>query len=195
METPPGEITVLLHDLANGSREAEEKLLPLVFRELRRRAASAIRREPSDPLLQATALVDDVYMSLARQQRVDWKSRDHFFAVAALVMKHMLIDQQGRRMKAAKRWHERAELRDDIAAPAQPAEMFLALERGVEQLSILNPRACRVLKLVRIVGMTEEEAAAAVGISVRTVKRDLPAATRWLRAYMSNGKSGEVAAS
>ncbi len=185
-----GEITRLLTQWQDGSQAALDKLLPLVYDELRRIAGGYMRREPSDPMLQTTALVHEAYLRLVEQRDVRWQTRAHFFAVAAQVMRRILVDYaRGRRR--AKRGGGATELSiSDVAIISnERAEEVLAVNSALESLTAIDPRKSRVFELRYFGGMSVEEAAAALQISPATVARDWRMAKAWLRREMSAGLS------
>ncbi len=186
-ESPPGEITRLLGELKSGRREAADVLMPLVYRELRQLAASHMRRERSDHTLQATALVNEVYLRLVRQQHVDWKNRAHFFGVAAGLMRRILVDH-ARAHRAVRRGGgaQMLQLNEAIAFDESQSEDLVALDDALSRLETWDPRQSRIVELLFFGGLTQEEAAEVLGISVRTVKRDWSVARAWLYGEMND---------
>ena len=180
MGVPPGEITQLLVKAKNGDRKAESELVPLVYDELRRLARRYMRHERPDHTLQATALVHEAYLKLI-DQRESWQNRAHFFGVAAQVMRRFLVDH-ARAKLAQKRGGSREEISLDAALAFSPAQsdQFLALDEALERLSRLDPRQGRIVELKFFGGLTDEEVAEVLAISIRTVKRDWSVARAWL---------------
>ncbi|MDM7914057.1 MAG: sigma-70 family RNA polymerase sigma factor [Candidatus Eisenbacteria bacterium] len=168
------ELTRLLQDAASGDRGAYDRLLPLVYEELRRAARRQLARERAGHTLQTTALVHEAYLRLAAGAPPDWKDRSHFLGIAARVMRRVLVDH-GRRRAAVKRGGDpiRTEL-GEVAeeGPAIPIEELLALEEAIEQLRAVEERLARVVELRFFLGMSEEEIAHVLGVSARTVERD-----------------------
>ncbi len=182
MDTPPGDVTRLLSELKLGNREAEDRLIPLVYRELRKIAAVYLRREHSHHTLQPTALVHEAYLRLTKMSEVDWQSRSHFFAVSATVMRRILVDHA-----RACRTHKRGRASWDAVSIDQAllpsperAPEILALDEALGRLSALDPRQSKIVELRFFAGMTEEEAGEVLGVSARTVKRDWRIAKAWL---------------
>lgn len=181
MQTAPGEVTRLLYELKRGNREAEAQLIPLVYRELRRIAATYLRRENPQHTLQPTALVHEAWLRLAKLPEMDWQSRSHFFAVCATVMRRILVDH-ARASHARKRgdsWNS-VTIDEAILPSPERAPEILALDEALDRLSALDARQAKIVELRFFAGMTEEEAGAALRISARTVKRDWRIAKAWL---------------
>jgi RNA polymerase sigma factor (TIGR02999 family) len=182
MATPsPADITGLLDDWGRGDPHALDRLVPLVYGELRRVAARQLRREREGHSLQPTALVHEAYLRLVDQRQVHWQSRAHFFAVSAQVMRRILVDH-ARRRKAAKRGDdvERVSLAQDIAAPASDAISVLALDRALERLETADPGLARIVELRAFGGLTVDEVAHVLKVSPSTAKRDWRTAKAWL---------------
>jgi len=175
-----GEVTALLRDWSGGDQRALERLLPLVYGELRKLAASYMRRERSDHTLQPTALVHEAYLRLVDQRAVDWRNRAHFFGIAARMMRRILVDH-ARRRQAAKR--DGAAYRISGSADSDEAERdpdLLALDVALDGLEALDPRQARIIELRFFGGLTVEETAEVAGISTATVKREWQTARAWL---------------
>ncbi len=180
METP-GDVTQLLVELKQGNRQAEERLIPLVYSELRRIAAIHLRREAPNHSFQPTALVHEAYLRLTRIQQIDWQSRSHFFAVSATLMRRILVDH-ARANLAGKRgegW-DPVSLNDAIFPAPNRAPEILALDLALLELAKLDERQSKIVEMRFFAGMSEEEAANVLGISTRTVKRDWRIAKAWL---------------
>ena len=172
-------LTELLSNLDPDDSHAAEKILPIVYDELRALAARKLVQEKPGQTLQATALVHEAYLKLVKVDR--WESRRHFFAVAADAMRNILIDQ-ARRKTAKKRGGdlERRELDFcDLRAPEKPEEL-LALNAAIDELTKTNEKAATIVKLRFFVGMTIAEAADAIGISPRSANRLWDSARSWL---------------
>jgi RNA polymerase sigma factor (TIGR02999 family) len=176
-----GEVTQILVELRRGNREAEGRLIPLVYTELRRIAANHLRREAAAHSLQPTALVHEAYLRLVRIQEVDWQSRSHFFAVSATLMRRILVDH-ARAHQARKRGDGFDPILFDEALMPGPerAPEILALDDALERLAKLDERQAKIVEMRFFAGMSEEEAGEALGISSRTVKRDWRVAKAWL---------------
>jgi RNA polymerase sigma factor (TIGR02999 family) len=181
MGISPGEVTNLLIQLKNGNRDAQSRLIPLVYAELRRLAAVYMRRERSGHTLQATALVHEAYLRLAGQDGISWQNRAHFFGVAANIMRRILVDH-ARAKQAKKRGGLDQKVSFDEAVLVQPEapQQFLALDEALERLAKRDPRESRIVELRFFGGLSDEETAEVLGISVRTVKRDWKVARAWL---------------
>ncbi len=185
------DVTQLLANWSKGDLEAREEVLPLVYDELRRLAASYLRRERGDHTLQATALVHEAYMRLAGQEKVNWESRHHFFGAAARLMRRILVDYaRGHRAEKRGSGREKVALTEAIAmSREQPAEL-LALDESLTRLAELDPQQGRVVELRIFGGLSMEETAALLGISTATVKRDWAHAKVWLYREIHKGEEG-----
>jgi RNA polymerase sigma factor (TIGR02999 family) len=180
-----GEITSLLAAIGSGDPSAEANLAVLVYEEFRAVARRYMRRERPDHTLQPTALVHEAYLRLMHGYSADWQSRAHFFAAASTVMRRILVDH-ARQRAAAKRpgGKQRVEL-DDLMASASPRiEQLLILDEALDRLAGWDRRQARLVEMLYFGGLTEIEAAEALGVSVRTVKRDWSAARAWLQAQL-----------
>ena len=177
---PRGEVTELLIDWSAGDASALDRLVPLVYDELRRVARARLRKEAPGHVLQTTALVNEAYLRLVDQQQVRWQNRAHFFAIASRMMRRILIDH-ARRKAAAKRGAaaEPVTLSD---VPGQPEKGIdvLALDEALGRLAQLDERQSRVVELRYFGGLTEEETAEVLDVSVRTVRREWTIAKAWL---------------
>ena len=181
MEGNSAEITQLLLAWRNGEPQALENLMPLVLRELKKIARNFMRGQRVGHTLQTTALVNEAYMRLVDSNRVNWQDRSHFFAISAQLMRRVLVDI-ARRKNSAKRGGERVQvsLADDVKAAPQKETDVVALDEALERLADLNPRHSRIVELKYFGGLTEEEIAETLDISVRTVRRDWNVARAWL---------------
>jgi RNA polymerase sigma-70 factor (ECF subfamily) len=182
------EITRLLADWSKGDQAALDKLLPLVYDELHRLARSYMRRERPDHTLQTTALVHEAYLRLVGEQNARWQTRVHFFAAAAQVMRHILVDHARGRLRA-KRGDGMPEVSlDDVAIISEErADALLAVNDALISLTALDPRKSRVFELRYFGGMSVDEAAEALQVSPATVARDWRMAKAWLRREMVTG--------
>jgi len=181
----PGEVTALLAAWRGGDAGALDKLIPIVYDDLRRVAGRYMQSEESGHTLQTTALVHEAYLRLIREQDRTWESRAHFFAVAAQIMRNLLVDH-ARMATRAKRGGEATELSLEEApqlSSAEPAVM-LALDEALQRLTEIDPRAGRIVELRYFVGLTNDEVANVIGISEKTVIRDWNTAKVWLRAEL-----------
>lgn len=173
-------ITRLLRRMSSGEKDAFDQLVPLVYDQLRRLASRCVSSERSDHTLRATALVHEAYIRLA-DAGGDWKDRVHFYAVAARVMRHILVDyaRAGKRQKRGEGL-EHIALDEAILVSSQPAQDLSALDDSLNRLAAHDPRKSQVIELLFFGGLTYEEAAAVLGISAATVHRELRMAKAWL---------------
>jgi RNA polymerase sigma factor (TIGR02999 family) len=170
--------------------ESAEELFVLVYNELRQVARAYMRRERADHTLQATALLNEAYLRLFEGQQFQWKNRKHLFCTVARSMRRILMDHA--RKRGAGRHggaFERIPLGDQGPAIFQDLPLFLALGEALDRLAQLNPRQAQVVELHSIAGLTEEEAAEVLEVSVRTVKNDWRFAKAWLKTEIG-GPSG-----
>jgi len=183
---PQEQVTQLLVDWRGGDSSAYEKLIPLVEPELRRLAHHYMSREQPGHTLQTTALIDDAYLQLADKTHPQWQDRAHFFAVAALLMRRIMVDH-ARQRKAAKRGGGTARLKlDEAAAVIQTrADELLALDEALEKLATFDRRKAQVVEMRYFGGLKMEEIADVLKIHVNTVTRDWTAARAWLFAALS----------
>ena len=195
MSSTPIDVTLLLKELSNGNQQALAELVPVVYDELRRLAAYYLRRERSDHTLQATALVHEAYLRLVDQRHVDWKNRNHFFGVAAQLMRRVLL-MHAREHRAAKRGSGAQKVSLDetaILSPAQSDELVY-LDELLTRLAALDPQQARVVEYRFFAGLSVEETAELMNISTATVKRDWAMAKAWLAREMGRQR-GDAAAS
>ena len=180
------DLTGLLVSWRQGDTAALERLIPLVYEELRRVARHHIQREPPGHALQATALVHEVYLRLVDVERLTLNGRTHFFAVAARLMRQVLVDH-ARRQRADKRGGGDTMLRlDEVSPAAQPSSVdVLALDEALEALSSIDGRQCRVVELRFFAGLSIDETAEALEISPATVEREWALAKAWLYRRLS----------
>jgi RNA polymerase sigma factor (TIGR02999 family) len=179
----PGEVTVWLHRLREGDVAALDRIVAVLYDELRAVARARLRAERPDHTLSPTALVNEVYLRLLGQRRIDAAGRAEFFAVAARTMRRVLVDA-ARTRKRLKRGgdQERVPLEDvDAALSIREADELLALEAALERLAASDPRAAEVVEKRFFAGLTLEETAASLGVSTKTIQRDWLAARAWLR--------------
>ncbi len=182
----PQEITRLLIDWSNGDKAALDQLIPLVHHELHRLARHYMNRENSGHTLQTSALLNEAYVRLIDQQSVPWQNRDHFYAVAAQVMRHILIDHARRRLYA-KRGGGAIKVPLDEAATLsdQRATELVALDDALKTLAAFDPRKSRIIELRFFAGLSIEETAETMRISPITVTREWRVAKAWLRREMN----------
>ena len=180
MTSDDGEVTQLLKAMKSGDPSAMERLLPLVYSELHRLAASYMRRERQDHTLQPTALINEAYLRLTRGH-LDWQNREHFIGVAANTMRRVLVDH-ARAHKARRRGGElsRVELEEGLAISEKQTEEILALDEALNKLTEAKPRQARVVELRYFGGLSVEQIAAVLEIAPRSVKREWALARIWL---------------
>jgi RNA polymerase sigma factor (TIGR02999 family) len=175
------ETTELLNRVARGDRQAEEALLPLIYLELRQIAAHHLRQERPDHTLQATALVHEAYLRMTGLTGIDWKSRTHYFGVAAQVMRHILVDYaRGRRSDKRGGGHAHLPLEAGLAVSDKQCVQIAQLDDALERLQRLNPRQAKVVELRFFAGLKEDEIADLLTVSERTVRRDWTIARAWI---------------
>ena len=181
---PDDAVTRLLIDLSAGDRDAADRLLPLVYAELQRLAHARLQHERDGHTLATVDLVHEAYLRLVDVTRVDWRDRSHFFAVAATVMRRLLVDW-ARARAADKRGGGQAALpldalaADGVAAAPRP-EVLVALDEALGRLALRSERQARVVECRYFAGLSIEETAAVVGVSPTTVKDDWRLARAWL---------------
>lgn len=180
------DVTALLGNWAQGDREALNRLLPLVYQELRSLAARYLRRERPGHTLQPTALLHEAYLRLRDQERVRWQNRAHFFAVAAQMMRRVLVDH-ARGKRAAKRSRSDLRVSLDPAALAPDERDFdiVALDKALAELEGIDPRQSLIVELRYFGGLTIEETAEVLDVSLRAVKDDWNLAKAWLYLHVS----------
>lgn len=181
-----GEVTELLAELRRGRKDALERLLPMVYQELRRIAGAQMRNERAGHTLQPTALVHELYFRLVDQSRTDWQNRAQFFAISAQLMRRLLVDHV-RRRQASKRGIP-VRLDEEIferSPGANQAEEILVVDDVLNRLSELDPRQARVVELRYFGGLSVEETAEVLGIAARTVKLDWAMAKGWMQSQLS----------
>ena len=179
--TSPEDVTKLLVDWGNGDGAALEKLMPLVYDELRRLAARYLQKERPDHTIQATALVHEAYMRLVDQREVRWQNRSHFFAIAAQMMRRVLVNyavaQQAEKRGGKKIKISLADLAD---LPDEKNLEIVALNAALDKLAAMDERKSRLVELRFFGGLTMEETAEVMGVSLATAKRDWTMARAWL---------------
>lgn len=181
------EITRMLHEWSEGNREALEELMPLVYTELHKQAARYLRRERQNHTLQTTALIHETYIKLVDQREVNWENRTHFFAIAANLMRRILVD------------HARAKHRDKrggdaLTLPLEAAALvinneknidLIALDQALDRLADFDEQQARIVELRYFSGLTLEETAAALNISRSTVAEDWAMAKAWMHRELT----------
>ena len=189
-QLPSQSVHELLAKWNAGDQQALEALVPLVYRELHGLAHHYLRGERSGHTLQTTALIHEAYLRLVKQGPFHTKNRMHFVAVAATLMRQMLVDH-GRRYRAAKRGADcRVKLDDDIDPVKSQDIDVLVLDDALNQLAQRDPQQSRIVELRFFAGLTVEETATVLDISAATVKRDWSMARAWLSRQMKRGEGG-----
>lgn len=180
-------VTALLREWTGGSSAAMDELLPFVYDELRRRAARYLRRERINHTLQTTALVHEAYLKLVDQERVEWKDRGHFFAIAAQVMRRILVDH-AKHKNREKRGGRGEDLRLDAAANVAAVESNVdiqALDEALSRLATFDPQQARLVELRYFAGLSLEETADAMNVSRATAAREWQVAKAWLHRELT----------
>jgi len=186
MDDSDSEITELLGLWKNGRRDALDRLTPLVYREMKLIAQRFLRNERRDHTLQPTALIHEAYIRLADQSMPAWQNRAHFFGVAAHIMRQILVDL-ARKRRSAKRGGGQMVHVDLELSPAvkQPPVDVIDLDEALKRLAEVDERKSRVIELRYFGGLSREETAAALGLTLATVKRDLLLGEAWLRRELN----------
>jgi len=183
-----GAVSRLLQAWGRGDLQSRDDLMPVVYRELRRRAGAYLRRERQDHTLQPTALVHEAYMRLVGQERVAWQNRAHFFAIASQTMRRILVDY-ARQHEAAKRPGAGVQVMlDDRIGAAHPRTCdFVALDQALVELTRIDPRQGQIVELRYFGGLSEREVGEVLSISRATVTREWQTARAWLYRRMTTG--------
>jgi RNA polymerase sigma factor (TIGR02999 family) len=191
MEPSPREITQMLIAWSRGDREALDNLMPVVYAELRRQAARHLRRERAGHTLQTTDLIHEAYLRLVDQKNVQWQNRAHFFAVAARLMRHILVDHARRRHRAKRGGSGIAlPLEEGLAVAAGKSDVdLLELDEALTRLAAFDDRQGQIVELRCFSGLSIEETATVLGVSLTTVKDDFNIAKAWLRREIGRGKA------
>lgn len=181
MAVSQGDVTLLLNQLAGGDQDAAAKLIPLIYDELRRLAVRRLRHERQDHTLQATALVHEAYLKLAGQSDVKWQNRTQFFAVASQAMRRILVDYARARQRTKRGGEQlKVALEEVCVVSLRPSDELLAVDESLARLEKLDARQARIVELRYFGGLTLEETAEVIGISTKTVMRELNVAKAWL---------------
>jgi len=185
------EVTAILNDWSGGDIKAPERLMPFVYDELRRLARAFLSREREGHTLQPTALVNEAYIRLVDQTRVNWQNRAHFYSIASSMMRRVLIDH-ARAHAAEKRGGGAIRLSiDDVQVPLeQRAADFVALDEALKRLAQFDERKSKVVEMRFFGGLNDEEIAEVLGVTTRTVLRDWKKARLWLYRELSTSEAG-----
>jgi RNA polymerase sigma-70 factor, ECF subfamily len=192
MEPASTDVTSLLKRYSNGDQEALVDLIPQIYDELRRLASSYLRAERLDHTLQTTALVHEAYLRLVDQKQVEWNNRNHFFGVAAQMMRRILVDH-ARKHVSLKRGGSFARISLEQAAVfsrERPRELIV-VDELLKRLASLDPQGCRIVELRFFAGLSLEETAEVTGLSTAKVRREWSATKAWLMREMSRSSSNE----
>jgi RNA polymerase sigma factor (TIGR02999 family) len=183
----PKDVTQLLLAWNGGDRAALDRLIPLVYEELRRAARRYMRRERTGHTLQTTALVNEVYMRLIDAENVRWQDRAHFFAISAQLMRRVLVDSARRRQQLKRGGALQQVTLDEALMIASDRDLDLvALDEALNALASLDQRQSQVVEMRFFGGLTEDEIAEVLGVSPRTVRNDWTVAKAWLLRELSN---------
>jgi len=183
-----GRISHLLQQWAGGDAQAREDLVPLVYQELRKRAAACLRRERRDHTLQPTALVNEAYLRLMGQERVAWINRAQFFGVAAQAMRRILVDHARERQAAKRAGGFRVTLDEGLRmVPPLDCELLM-LDSVLEELAVIDARQARIVEMKYFGGLSEEEVAAILSLSRATITREWQSARAWLYRRLTVGR-------
>ena len=198
MEEPrnPAHVTRLLQEWQSGNQDAFDRLVPVVYNELRALASRQLTREWRHDRLQITAVVNEAYLRLFDQREVDWQNRGHFFAIAAQIMRRILIDH-ARHQTRQKRGGTAVSvgLDEALTVPAPPTDAVdtLDLDRALSKLETIDPDQARIIELRFFGGLTIEETASALSVSPATIKREWAVAKGWLYRELTNGQPADPA--
>jgi len=182
MAAPVKNVTQMLVDWSNGHPEALDQLMPLVYDELRRLARHHLRRERPDHTLQPTALVHEAYLRLVEQKNLRWQSRAQFFGIAARLIRQILVQHartHGRRKRGGDA--DKVSLEEAVGLTDEPPVALVALDDALIGLAAIDPQQSRIVELRFFGGLTEEEVAEVLGVSLRTVEREWRIAKAWVQ--------------
>lgn len=179
------EVTELLQRMHAGERQALDEVIPLVYDELKKLAAAHLRREPAVNQLQATALVHEAFLRLAQSRHPSYENRSHFYGIASRLMRQILVDAARARAAQKRGAAEEITLADVADRRQQPDGALLALDDALDRLGCANPLKVQLIEMRFFGGMTAEESAEALSLSVHVVRRELRLAQAWLRREMA----------
>lgn len=185
----PADLEKAVSETLSGRVESPQELVQRVYAELRQLARAYMRRERADHTLQATALVNEAYLRVFEGEPFHWENRQHLFCTLARSMRRVLVDH-GRRHRAERHGgdFQKIGLEDHDAAIHSDLTQLLALNEALDRLAKLNPRQAQVVELHSLAGLTEEEVAEVLGVSLKTIKNDWRFAKAWLKKEMSSGE-------
>ncbi len=181
------DVAETLAEVARGRHGAADRLMPLVYEQMRGLAGSLLNQESPGNTLQPTALVNETYLRMADQTRVDWRGKTHFFAIGAKMMRRILVDhaRSKKRLKRGGAMH-RIPLSDDLRVTSRDDEDVLAVEAALTKLAELDPRQAQIVELRFFGGLTVEEVAEVLNVSKRTVESEWTMVRAWLRRELSD---------
>lgn len=184
------EATQILAAITDGDRSSADRLMEIVYDDLRALAASYLGAETRSNTLQPTAVVHEAFMKLVDQDNVDWRGRSHFFAVGATTMRHILVDH-ARRRSADKRGggRQRIALNEELTVSPQQDEDVLAVDEALTTLAEIDPQRAQIVELRFFGGLTNDEVAGVLGISRRAVQKKWAGTRVWLRRHLSAGEA------
>ncbi|QQS47563.1 MAG: sigma-70 family RNA polymerase sigma factor [Acidobacteriota bacterium] len=186
------DITQLLLAWGEGDQAALERLMPLVYEEMRKIARRYMVRQRPDHTLQTTALVNEAYLRLIDSSKVKWQNRAHFFAISAQLMRRILVDFARARMNQKRGGGvQKVVLDEALTISAEPSEELVALDDAMNELAAIDKRQSQIVELRYFGGLTEEETAEVLDISTRTVRRDWSLARAWLYRQLNQDKSDD----
>lgn len=186
MDSEPAHVTQMLNRAGSGDSAALQDLLPLVYDELRGLARAGMARERADHTLQPTALAHEVFLKLVDQSAVQWQGRAHFFALAARAIRRVLVDHARGKQRAKRGGRVRRAALAEVGAPAAVSELEIVdLDDALAALAELDQRQARIAEMHVFGGLTLEEAAEVVGVSLRTAAADWRMAKAWLRRELA----------
>ena len=186
MQTPPPhEITPLLLRWSRGEQDALDQLMPIVYEELRKLAQSYLRRERPDHTLQPTALINEAYLRLVKQDFPEWQSRRHFYGVAAQLMRQILVEYARTRAADKRGGGQKFALDEALTFSDEKAGELIALDDALVALSKFDERKVRIIELRYFGGLSLEETAAEIGVSIATIGHEMRLARAWLRREMN----------
>jgi RNA polymerase sigma factor (TIGR02999 family) len=179
------DVTKLLRDWTGGDRSALDRLLPVVYEELRRTAAAYMHRERAGHTLQATALINEAYLRVIDINRIEWRDRTHFFALCAQMMRRVLVDHARSRIYLKRGRGVRPVTLDESMVVGEPTAELIALDDALNALALRDERKARVVELRFFGGLSVEETATVLNVSPQTVSRDWSLSKTWLAREMS----------
>jgi RNA polymerase sigma factor (TIGR02999 family) len=180
------EITQILREWERDPRGAVDRLTPLLYSELRKMAAACLRGARPDQTLQPTALVNELYLRLARQPNASFANRGHFFGAAATVMRQVMADSLRKHYAQKRGGGQKVQLDEELSVASNQAGAFLELNQAIDKLHAWDERKCRVVELRHFAGLEQADIAETLGISLATVKRDLAVAEAFLRRELAS---------